>query len=553
MAIGIFVAKETILSCPKCSTIHPSLDLRRLAPERCRFGYDVMEYVGRAMFLEYHCDADIVKELKARNIQISVREIAFLGRKFISYLALAHREAHDRLRQSMVKRGGYILHLDGTCDGDSPHLVSGLDGLSKLVLNNIKVPSEKSEFLIPFLEGIKRDFGVPLALVHDMGRGIQKAVDKVFPGIPDYICHFHFLRDIGKDLLESDYGMLRTCLKNNRIRSLLRQRARALRDNVALDSAAIAELTVSLESGTIALKTVQRMPALVAFVMIQWILDAHHESGGYGFPFDRPHLVFCQRLKIAMTLLGQIKDRHLIEGNLAGSIKIIAPLARLYDFLAEILRNKHIHKAVKALEERTVVFDALRDAMRIALPETQAGLNDEGEDIDMKTIEQGLTEFKARIQSEHFLFDRSHYIGLLGQLNNYWSKLLASPITIPTPTGQMTVVPQRTNNDMERLFRSIKRGHRKKTGTSQMSRALRTLLADTPLVKNLSNAEYVTIILDGHANLADRFADIDVKLARQKLAEGKTTPERLPAQLVRLLRRKQITSEIVKMFSGKAA
>jgi len=82
-----------------------------------------MEYVGRAMFLEYHCDADIVKELKARNIQISVREIAFLGKKFISYLALAHREAHDRLRQSMVKRGGYILHLDGTCDGDSLQLV----------------------------------------------------------------------------------------------------------------------------------------------------------------------------------------------------------------------------------------------------------------------------------------------------------------------------------------------------------------------------------------------------------------------------------------------
>jgi hypothetical protein len=553
MEIGTFVAKETILSCPKCRAIHPSLDLRRLAPERCRFGFDVMEYVGRAVFLGFHCDADIVQELKTRNIQISVREIAFLGKKFISYLALAHREARDRLRQSMAKRGGYILHLDGTCDGDSPHLVSGFDGLSKLVLNNIKVPSEKSEFIIPFLEDIKRDFGAPLAMVHDMGSGIQKAVNHVFPGIPDYICHFHFLRDIGKDLLESDYGMLRTCLKNNKIRSLLRQRSRTLRDHIALDPAAIADLTASLESGTIALKTANRMPSLAAFVMIQWILDAHHESGGYGFPFDRPHLVFCQRLKIAMTLLKQIKDRHLIEGNLAGSIKAIAPLARLYDFLAEILRNKHIHQAVKALETRVVVFDSLRTAMRIALPETAAGLNDEGEDIDMQTIEQGLIEFRTWIQSENFPFDRSHYTGLLRQLNKYWLKLLAAPITISAPGGKVTVVPQRTNNDMERLFRNIKRGHRKKTGTSQMSRALRALLADTPLITNLKSDEYLTIILDGKVSLAERFAGIEAKMVRQKLAESHAVPDRLPAQLIRLMRRKQITSEIVKMFSKKAA
>jgi len=431
--------------------------------------------------------------------------------------------------------------------------MSGLDGLSKLVLNNIKIPSEKSESIIPFLEDIKRDFDVPLALVHDMGGGIQKAVNKVFPDIPDYICHFHFLRDIGKDLLESDYGMLRTCLKNNKIKAQLRQRAGALRNKIELNPAVIAELTVSLESGTIAQKTINRMPALVAFVMIQWILDAHSESGGYGFPFDRTHLVFCQRLKIAMTLLEQIKDRHLIESNLAMNIKALAPLARLYDFLAETLRNKHIHKAVKALEERVVVFDTLRDAMRIALPETEAGLNDEGEDIDMQTIEQGLTEFKAWIEAKHFSFDRSHYAGLLRQLDKYWPKLLAAPITISMPNGPITVVPQRTNNDMERLFRSIKRGHRKKTGTSQMNRALRTLLADTPLVRNLMNDEYLTIILDGHASLAERFADIEAKLARQKLAESQVAPERIPAQLIRLLRRKQITSEIVKMFSEKAA
>jgi len=105
----------------------------------------------------------------------------------------------------MRAQGGYILHLDGTGEGGGPMLMSSLDSLSEIVLGNVKVPSEKTEQIVPFLEEIKRRFGVPLAVVHDMGRGILAAVQRVFPGVPDFVCHFHFLRDVGKDLLEADY------------------------------------------------------------------------------------------------------------------------------------------------------------------------------------------------------------------------------------------------------------------------------------------------------------------------------------------------------------
>jgi hypothetical protein len=99
----------------------------------------------------------------------------------------------------MALRGGYILHLDGTCEGDSPNLFSGMDGIARIILDNVKLPSEKTELLIPFLRRIKRHYGDPLALVHDMGHGLMAAIDVVFPGVQDFICHFHFLRDIGKD------------------------------------------------------------------------------------------------------------------------------------------------------------------------------------------------------------------------------------------------------------------------------------------------------------------------------------------------------------------
>jgi uncharacterized protein YbaR (Trm112 family) len=378
MPIGEFKAKETVLHCPACKSVFPSQDFRRLVPERCHYGYDVMEYVGRALFLDFRRNADIVNDLKARNIEISEREISLLGKRFIVYLALAHREAKDQIRASMKSRGGYILHLDGTCDGDSPHLFSGMDGISKIILNSIKVPSEKSEVLIPFLEQIEQDFGIPLALVHDMGSGVQKSVDEVFPGIPDYVCQFHFLRDLGKDLLEPDYKMIRTCLKNNRVRGMLRQRAASLINKNDIDEATIAQLQASLQSGKVPRNAASRTPTLVAFALIHWILDADSESGGYGFPFDRPHLVLCQRLRITLEILREIKDRHLMGNSLATNLKVNAPLARLHELITEILHNRHLREAVKNLEVKTKVFDRLRSVMRIALPEEKAGLNDDG-------------------------------------------------------------------------------------------------------------------------------------------------------------------------------
>ena len=36
------------------------------------------------------------------------------------------------------------------------------------------------------------------------------------------------------------------------------------------------------------------------------------------------------------------------------------------------------------------------------------------------------------------------------------------------------------------------------------------MLADTPLVKNLSNPDYMSILLDGKSNLEERFAEIEM-------------------------------------------
>ena len=71
----------------------------------------------------------------------------------------------------MQRRGGYILHIDGTCEGGSPILFAGLDELSGVVLESVKMPSEHADTLIPFLTGIRDRYGVPLGLVHGPRHG----------------------------------------------------------------------------------------------------------------------------------------------------------------------------------------------------------------------------------------------------------------------------------------------------------------------------------------------------------------------------------------------
>ena len=86
----------------------------RLVAPKSKFGFDVMVFVGKSLFLRCRGEKEIQHKLIERNIPISIREIGYLGKKFIIYLALAHKECQGRIKQLMALRGGYILHLDGT-------------------------------------------------------------------------------------------------------------------------------------------------------------------------------------------------------------------------------------------------------------------------------------------------------------------------------------------------------------------------------------------------------------------------------------------------------
>ena len=60
-----------------------------------------------------------------------------------------------------------------------------------------------------------------------------------------------------------------------------------------------------------------------------------------------------------------------------------------------------------------------------------------------------------------------------------------------------------------------------------MNNILKAAFAQTPLVQNLKNGEYMDIILDGCQNLAERFCQIDAHLIQKEMEKAKSKNERI--------------------------
>ena len=140
---------------------------------------------------------------------------------------------------------------------------------------------------------------MPIALVHDMGAGILSAIKTVFPGAPDYICHYHFLQDIGDDLFGFKYDRLRRELRKYGIRSSLRRVVKALRKEIEENRELARNLDCYLKEAG---KAVKVLPAVQTYILCNWVLDSNSDLYGYGFPFDRAHLFFYKMLKTAKSM-----------------------------------------------------------------------------------------------------------------------------------------------------------------------------------------------------------------------------------------------------------
>ncbi|MGO9203551.1 MAG: transposase [Limisphaerales bacterium] len=529
LPIGPWIARETIWRDPATDQLYGSADLRRLVAPGCSYGYDVVVEVGRSLFVEAQPVRQVIAELAQRHVHLSASTVADLGRRFIVLLALAHRRASAGLQQAMALQGGYILHLDATYEDKSPMLMTGIDAVMEIVLGNVKLPSEKAEGIVPFLRHLQQCFGPPLALVHDMSKGILAAIEEVFPGIPDFICHFHFLRDLGKDLLGAEYDTVRKRLQTHGTVGHLRARLRAWHNQIEADQTLRQTLCQLPVSGWPAQPPAQA-PLLAAYLLAHWTLAGLEQGQGYGFPFDRPLLVLARR---AQRVHSQLPSLIALSGGEDWRRNL--PFHHLGRDLQDLVKDRPLGHTLDRLQSHSQLFDRLRQALHLAPVTGHQGLNHDGESVPMQTLQREVDAFTQQVRARPDYSTTPAFQKMLAQIEHYRPKLFAGPLVISTPQGQRTLQPQRTNNLLERFFRDFKRHCRHKSGCHSLGRTLRSMLADTTLVHNLQNLQYVKILLDGQPTLEALFAQIDPASVREELQKAQQNPERVPRALKRFI------------------
>ena len=451
--------------------------------------------------------------LKRHSIEISTSEIEILINRFLFYLAAVHQENNHLIKEYIKMQGGYILHIDATCEGDSPKLVLSLDSVSGFVLYSAKVKSENKEDLIGFLQETKDRIGPPHAVVSDMGDGIKGAVKAVFGDIPHFICHFHFLKIIGLMLFEKENIALRKALSKAGVSSSLK----TMRGNLGkkFDNLSISEverfLTQPCKYGKTPIAS-----QLTTYYLILSILDHGADGDGYGFPFDQRYLNFYQRLKDAFIT---IKEVQCFYSNKTKNDRIVW---KLYHTIKGVVEDPFLKKIVEQYEVKLAIFSDLREAFGTTPKSVNNGLTQMKEFTshrEHQEIKKAVQKFLKALAKKNKKEKDKNLSNLcnkvINKINEYGERLFVDPLVVEVNDEKKTFFIHRTNNIVEHLFRWLNYGFRRIHGNHSIRRNLENIPEQIPLIENLKNPNYMKLIFGEEINVAEKFSEIDVKKIRE--------------------------------------
>jgi len=497
-----------------------------------------MAHIGLARFVHSRQCEEIQLELSRQcGIEIPLRTISELTQKFLAYFQAVHRDSVRLLRREMRDRGGYILHVDGTCEEGSRVLLVCLDSLSGQVLESRKIGSENHEEVSQVLRGVRRDWGDPLAVVHDLRHSLITATAEVFPGRPQFVCHYHFAADVGKDLLSSHVDRLRRLLRRTKVRPKLRALCRSLKEFAASQDSAETVLQSVLDATSTKKLREVSTPAVVkgtVHALATWILAFSHSGDGYGFPFEVPYLTLYDRILQVHKVLRQASPSWPVNNR-----GPLGTLRRLKEILDVVVTSEHTPQflAIVADTKRDQkIFERLRSALRICPKGGTKRRNEDGAPSTLSSARHKATlkELRGSLKRRARAGTSQKACNIVVQHLDKYAEFLFGHV-LQKRSGQIAV--PRTNNIEESLFRSVKRQCRRIHGRGHLSRDIDDMLEAAPLVLNLRHATYCQTVYGGAEpqRIAERFSAVD---------------PRVPLQLLKSWRREKLLVKLPRKFES---
>jgi hypothetical protein len=498
LAQGQFEAREVLTRCD-CDVdagrpAAGSDQLRRLVPPRQRYGYDLIVHVGLARYLHGRQREEIRAELRDRHgIELSDGTVSNVCDRFLVRLERLHLDRAPALRAAM--EDSYPLHLDATCEHGRGGLFVALDGWRGWVLGATRIPTEHQDHLQPMVDQVVALFGDPVAIVRDMGEGIGASVEVLRQrGVPDLVCHYHFLAAVGKKLLDQPYTLLRDALRRTGVRGELYAMLRELRRHQREDGGQRVFGPGPIREDLLAL--------------VLWLLegDGHKDAP---FPFSLPHLHLVRRCERA----GEQADLWVPSPRTAPERRALQHLRSL---LARLPKERGVAVATERIDEGWQAFCELRDILRITNAELpRADVRAEQphlpslELLRLAEMEHDLLDYKRELDKHVAAAGKSSvHAVVLRYLQRHGGRLFGHPAR-RDEDGRVLAVVARTNNPLEHLFGGHKQELRRRLGRAHLACDLQQQPAQTALVENLRHPDYVRVLCGSLDRLPDAFAELD--------------------------------------------
>ena len=531
LAHGSFRSRETVFVCPsgckqsgKLVTARSS-SLSKLLLPKSTVGYDVMVQVGLERFVHCRQREEIRADLQTQHgITLSTGAISGLGRRFLIYLEALHWKSAPALREALDSDGGWPLHIDATGEDGRGTMVAAFAGWRGWALNAWKAPTERAEFILPGIQRATAAFGPPCAIMRDLGRAMTEAaaeyVQSLEKPIPVLACHLHFLSDIGEDLLENGHNQLRDLFRNVKLlpqlRAFVRQQGRNLGESIGLGRDALSlwlaqpDHARPIPEGAGGITTVRSLA--------QWILDYRADGDGQGFPFDLPWLdLYCRCLQLSaasQTFLRALPRDAEVRKSLGKLRRILRPVECDVPPFAFIGAS---------LSKRADLFNRLRSALRLEDKHATDAIHPQQSVHklnDVRAAVNTLTDSlrKDRPQRGPAKDTRQAIDLILSHLDRHGPHLWGHAIPLPNSGGVRLV--ERTNNDLESFFHTIKHGERRRSGRKILTQDFESLPPTAALAANLRHSDYVSIVCGSLDRLAAAFAELDAANRSRSIAAG---------------------------------
>jgi hypothetical protein len=498
---GPFVAQEVLKRCAR-DPAHPMLGSRALArvvKSRQRYSYDLIVYVGLARYLRNKQRQEIQAELHDElGIELADGSVSTLCDRFLRYLEALHVARAPALREAIGE--GYPLHLDATSENGKGGLLVCMNGWRGWVLTAARIPSEHEDHIRPLVAETTALFGEPIAVVRDLGEAGANAVAHLRArGIPDLVCHYHFLAAVGKKLFDNPYRQLRNLLRGTHVRKDLRVLLRELRHYRRSAS----------HQGRFGAGWVRE--DLLALTL--WVLEGEGKKDLL-YPFSLPYLELYQRCQQVSQ-----KVECWLPGPRAQPER--RAIAHLRAIINRLQRDERFQAAVTKLEKAWQVFCELRDVLRIAnaeLPRAEGRYHQiefpAWEAQRLKEIDTAVKEYKAELRARLQTDGAGTPINpspsaiVLKYFDRYGAHLFGHP-THRDDNGVILNVVERTNNVLECFFGRQKQQLRRRVGRAHLGKDLQDQPAQAALAANLHHSEYVRVLCGSLDHLAEAFADLD--------------------------------------------